>query len=153
MIRLTTDTGLALTISLALALSAYRGAVALDISGPIAVVTAGLVLAYALNRDAKTKEWLTGLLAFWPSVDELLNTLLYLLIGAEVLATELSWQVVVAMLVAIPLALLTRLLRRSSPVDPAGAQHRPRDSNFDLGRIARRHLDCLGADPAAHPLS
>jgi CPA1 family monovalent cation:H+ antiporter len=115
-IRLTTDTGLALTISLALALSAYRGAVALDISGPIAVVTAGLVLAYALNRNAKTKEWLAGLLTFWPSVDELLNTLLYLLIGAEVLAIDLSWQVVVAMLVAIPLALLTRLLSVGAPL-------------------------------------
>ena len=47
-IRFTRDDFLRLTISLALVLSTYRGAVVLGISGPVTVVTAGLVFDYSL---------------------------------------------------------------------------------------------------------
>jgi monovalent cation:H+ antiporter, CPA1 family len=51
-IRFTRDDFLRLTISLALVVSAYRGAVVLGISGPVAVVTAGLVFNYTLGPGA-----------------------------------------------------------------------------------------------------
>ena len=49
-IRFTRDDFLRLTISLTLVLLTYRGAVVLGISGPVAVVTAGLVFNYRLAR-------------------------------------------------------------------------------------------------------
>jgi Sodium/hydrogen exchanger family len=49
-IRFTREDFLRLTISLALVLLTYRGAVELGISGPVAVVTAGLVFNYRLAR-------------------------------------------------------------------------------------------------------
>ena len=90
--RFTQDSSLALTISLALALSTYRGAVALGVSGPIAVVTAGVVLAYALAGKPAEERWRSTLFTFWSLVDDLLNTFLYVLIGFLILAIDLSWQ-------------------------------------------------------------
>jgi monovalent cation:H+ antiporter, CPA1 family len=115
-IRLTGDDNLATTISLALALSTYRGAVALDVSGPIAVVVAGMVLGSALSRWSEASDKRRTLLTFWPFIDETLNTLLYLLIGFEVLAINLNWQAMLAVVVAIPLALLARMLSVAIPL-------------------------------------
>ncbi|PPQ30662.1 hypothetical protein CCS01_18780 [Rhodopila globiformis] len=115
-VRVSKDSSLALTISLALALSTYRAAAALGVSGPIAVVTAGLVLAWALGRVAEHDRWRTSLLAFWSMVDDLLNTLLYMLIGFVMLAIDLSWQALLAILLAVPLALLARLASVGGPM-------------------------------------
>lgn len=76
-VRLTEDGNLATTISLALAISAYRAAAALDVSGPIAVVFAGMVLGSILSADPRGKERNASVFTFWPFVDECLNTLLY----------------------------------------------------------------------------
>ena len=116
LIRLTRDGNLATTISLTLAVSTYRGAVALDVSGPIAVVIAGMVLGSALRRHAHIHERYGSVFAFWPFVDETLNTLLYLLIGFEVLRIDWSWQALLALGVALPLALIARLLSVGIPL-------------------------------------
>jgi CPA1 family monovalent cation:H+ antiporter len=115
-IRFSQDSSLALTISLALALSTYRGAVALEVSGPIAVVTAGLVLAYALAGQPAAERWRTTLFTFWSLVDDLLNTFLYMLIGFLILAIDLTWQGCEAVLLAVPLALLARLASVGGPM-------------------------------------
>ena len=60
-IRFTRDDFLRLTISLALVLSTYRAAVALEISGPVAVVTVGLVFNYTLARAPQDR----ALAGFW----------------------------------------------------------------------------------------
>ena len=116
LISLTGDGSLAMTISLALAISAYRGAVALDISGPIAVVIAAMVLAHVIDRRAHETPVQSTLSTFWPFVAEILNTLLFLLAGFEVLAIRPSWNVLLAAAVAIPLALLARLLSVGVPM-------------------------------------
>jgi CPA1 family monovalent cation:H+ antiporter len=115
-IRLTEDGNLATTISLALAMSTYRGAVAFGVSGPIAVVVAGMVLGSALSRRPSGRQSHAAVFAFWPFVDETLNTLLYLLIGFEVLAIDWSWQDMLAVAVAVPLALVARLLSVGAPL-------------------------------------
>jgi monovalent cation:H+ antiporter, CPA1 family len=115
-IRLTEDDNLGTTISLALALSTYRVALALDISGPIAVVVAGMVLGTALSRPAEDSRKANNLFAVWPLIDDTLNTLLYLLIGFEVLMLDLSWQAVLAVAVSVPLALVARLLSVGLPL-------------------------------------
>jgi CPA1 family monovalent cation:H+ antiporter len=115
-IRLTEDGNLATTISLALALSTYRAAAALDVSGPIAVVFAGMVLGSMLSREPDGRERHASVFAFWPFVDETLNTLLYLLIGFEVLTIDWDWPAAVAVAVSIPLALTARLLSVGAPL-------------------------------------
>src|SRR3954453_23306599 len=90
LISLTRDGSVVLTISLALAISVYRAAVALDVSGPIAVVIAGMVLAHVIDRRAHDTPVQSTLTTFWPFVAEILNTLLFLLAGFEVLAIRPS---------------------------------------------------------------
>lgn len=115
-VRLTEDGNLATTISLALAISAYRAAAALDVSGPIAVVFAGMVLGSMLSADPRGKKRNASVFNFWPFVDESLNTLLYLLIGFEVLALDWSWPAALAVIVSVPLALIARLFSVGVPL-------------------------------------
>ena len=114
-IRFTRDDFLRLTISLALVLLTYRGAVVLGISGPVAVVTAGwsstTYFPGAGGRALARKS--SG---FWSLIDDLLNTLLYLFVGFELLAIGLSWRALSAILVAVPLALLARLASVGAPM-------------------------------------
>ncbi|MEO8715284.1 MAG: cation:proton antiporter, partial [Acetobacteraceae bacterium] len=53
---------------------------------------------------------------FWSLVDDLLNTLLYMLMGFELLAVDLGPFATLAALAAIPLALLTRLVSVGAPM-------------------------------------
>ena len=106
------NAGLALIVSLALVLVSYRAADALGISGPIAVVAAGL----AFGRGGAAGERRTAVTSFWLQLHEVLNALLFVLIGlqaAEVAYADLVW---VPVLVSVPLAVLTRLASIAIPV-------------------------------------
>ncbi len=116
LIRFSRDSSLALTISQALALSTYRIAIAIGVSGPIGVVAAGLALGWALAGEKAEDAWRTNLLTFWSMVDDLLNTFLYVLIGLVMLAIDLSLQAALAVLLAVPLALLARLVSVGGPM-------------------------------------
>jgi CPA1 family monovalent cation:H+ antiporter len=107
-----------LTISLALVLVTYRLAQAAGVSGPIAVVAAGLLLG---NRRGGGGGGGGGgmapeALAFWGVLDSLLNAMLFLLIGFEtfVVAWEPGLLAVVAL--SVPLALLARAVSVAVPV-------------------------------------
>ena len=115
-IRFSQDSSLALTISLALALSTYRIAIALGVSGPIGVVAAGMVLGWALAGEKAENPWGATLFIFWSMIDDLLNTFLYVLIGLLMLAIDLSWQAALAILLAVPLALLARMASVGVPM-------------------------------------
>jgi CPA1 family monovalent cation:H+ antiporter len=54
--------------------------------------------------------------AFWKLVDEMLNAVLFLLIGFEVLAVEFGAEVVTAGLAAVVLSLVARLVSVSVPI-------------------------------------
>ncbi|MBS0643125.1 MAG: sodium:proton antiporter [Acetobacteraceae bacterium] len=117
-VRLTAETNVALMISLALVLCTYRGAIALGFSGPIAVVAAGLMFSYKLNElsGADAVRFRANLSTLWSLVDELLNTMLYVVIGFVVLALEPSWIALAVVLAAVPMALLCRLISVGLPV-------------------------------------
>ena len=94
-------------LSLALAAGVYAGADALHLSGPIAVVAAGLVFgdrAHAVISRA-SRGYLE---AFWLLVDEILNALLFFLLGLELLIVPFHPQFLGLWAVAIPLVLVVR---------------------------------------------
>ena len=117
-VQLTADHTLSLMISIALVLSTYRIAFALDVSGPIAVVAAGLVFNYGLNqRPGPIDKGLQGnLTTLWSLVDDLLNMLLYMLIGLVALAVDLTPTTALAIAIALPLAFLARLASVAAPI-------------------------------------
>ena len=110
MLRYVRDDAVAVTMSLALALGVYRLATEFGLSGPIAVVVAGMTTAARpISPDGESARR-SRLAVFWSLVDELLNTLLFLLMGFQIFAIPIGNFASVAVLAAIPLALLARLL-------------------------------------------
>jgi CPA1 family monovalent cation:H+ antiporter len=114
-VRLTRDDHLAMLITLALALSVYRAAVGLSLSGPVAVVVAGIVLGLALKQYAREAHGQV-LFMFWPLVEATLNTLLYLLMGFEILVIKIHPNALLAVGLAVPLALAARFLSVAGPL-------------------------------------
>jgi CPA1 family monovalent cation:H+ antiporter len=105
----------ALIVSLALVLVSYRGANAVGVSGPIAVVAAGLSFGRGAPIGA-APEHDTPMASFWLQLNFVLNALLFVLIGlqaAQVAYADLVWIPVVA---SVPLAVLSRLVSIALPV-------------------------------------
>ncbi|MFI4851712.1 MAG: cation:proton antiporter [Gimesia chilikensis] len=97
-------------ISLAVVTGGYALAMKLHLSGPLAMVVAGLILGNhgrTLAMSDKTRDHLD---TFWELVDELLNAVLFVLIGLEVLVLSFQEKYLLAGALAIPAALLARFL-------------------------------------------
>ena len=103
-------------ITLALVMGGYSLAGALHVSGPIAIVVAGLLIGNhgrVLAMSEKTREHLD---AFWELVDEILNAVLFVLIGLEVLALTFHEAYLPAALLLLPVVLLARFISVGLPV-------------------------------------
>ena len=109
------DEGLQLLVSLTLVLGCYRIADAAHVSAPIAVVTAGLCVKLLTPEFTPGVGRYATLIGFWGLLDELLDTMLFLLIGFQVLALSFGGLLLPA-LMAMPLALATRLLSVAAPI-------------------------------------
>jgi len=97
-------------LTLALAMGVYALADALHLSAPIAAVVAGLFVGNqgrALAMTEKTREHVD---TFWELVDEILNVVLFLLIGLELLVLPIERKWLVAGVLAIPIVLAARWL-------------------------------------------
>jgi CPA1 family monovalent cation:H+ antiporter len=107
---------LEIMLSLALVTGTYVIASRLHLSGPIAVVVAGLLIGNRGTRLAMSETTRLHLLNFWELIDEILNSLLFLLIGFEVLAISFQTSYLAAGAIAIPLALAARLVSVALPM-------------------------------------
>lgn len=104
------------TITLALATVTYSLAHWLGVSGPIAVVVAGLLIGNHGTRLAMSATTREHVHSFWSLVDELLNSLLFILIGFEVVAVRSAAPLIAASALAIPLVLAARLVSVAVPI-------------------------------------
>lgn len=102
-------------ITLALATGAYALAQHLSLSGPIAVVVAGLMLGRHASGEAMSAETRRYVTAFWTIVDENLNGVLFLLVGLVVIGLKFDLQVDALAVVAIPLTLAGRWISIAGP--------------------------------------
>jgi len=119
------EAAIEILISLALVAGTYAIAYRIDIlghhlSGPIAVVVAGLMIgnkgaAFAMSETTKS-----ALFGFWEMIDEILNSVLFLLIGLELLVLGLSPEFALITLIAIPLVLIARLCAVFIPMKTLG---------------------------------
>jgi CPA1 family monovalent cation:H+ antiporter len=110
------EPGLRLMISLALVTGTYRLADVVGISGPIAVVASGLVLRMQMPPAEGGESAADAMTAFWSVIDELLNAMLFVLIGFELFAINFTRIVLLPVAMALPLALLSRLVGVALPV-------------------------------------
>jgi CPA1 family monovalent cation:H+ antiporter len=103
-------------LSLALVAGGYAGADALHLSGPIAMVVAGLIIGNHGRNLAMSATTIEHLDLFWELVDEILNAVLFVLIGLEVLVLTFSAIDLVAGLLAIIIVLAARIASVGLPI-------------------------------------
>lgn len=103
-------------ITLALVTATYAVAGRLHVSGPIAMVVAGLLIGNHGARLAMSATTRDHLEKFWSLTDEVLNSALFLLIGFEVLAVSARPSFVLAAVAAVPVVLLARLAAVAVPL-------------------------------------
>ncbi|MGE5171043.1 MAG: cation:proton antiporter [Rudaea sp.] len=95
-------------ITVALVVGGYSAAEALEVSAPIAIVVAGLIVGNYGRAHAMSQQTRAHLDTFWGLIDAMLNGVLFVMIGLEVLVLPLDFWHLVAAAVAIPIVLLAR---------------------------------------------
>jgi CPA1 family monovalent cation:H+ antiporter len=103
-------------ITLALVAGGFALADELHLSGPIAIVVAGLFIGNHGRLLAMSDTVREHLDTFWELVDEILNAVLFVLIGLEVLVLTFTREYFIAGLVLIPLLVLARFISVGWPV-------------------------------------
>jgi CPA1 family monovalent cation:H+ antiporter len=107
-------------ITLALVTVTYEVAYLLHTSGPIAVVVAGLLIGNHGTRLAMSETTRSHLTNFWTLIDEILNAVLFLLIGLEVVLISTKPGLLWVALIAIPLVLSARFVAVAIPIGLMG---------------------------------
>ncbi|MCU0439464.1 MAG: sodium:proton antiporter [Raineya sp.] len=97
-------------ITLAVVMGGYLLARKLHFSGPLAMVVAGLFTGGHTKKKAMSETTQDYVYKFWEMLDVLLNALLFLLIGFEILVIHFEWYYFYSSIVIIPLVLLGRYL-------------------------------------------
>jgi len=105
-------------ITLALVTGGYALANYLHLSGPLAMVVSGLMIGNHGRAFAMSDTTRHHLDLFWELVDEILNALLFTLIGLEliVVANEFSWNTFFIGLLVIAIVLIARFISVSIPI-------------------------------------
>ncbi len=111
-------------ISLAVVMGGYAIARPLHASGPVAMAVAGLIIGNAGVAHAMSDTTRDYLHKFWDLIDDILNTVLFLLIGLEVVTIPGDLRLVVLGLAAIPLALAARSISVLLPLCAIRPGHR-----------------------------
>ncbi len=95
-------------LTLSLAAGGYSLAEAIHVSAPIAIVVAGLFIGNHGRAFAMSETTREHLDTFWELVDEILNAVLFVIIGLEFLAVRLDAAYLIIALSAILIVLLAR---------------------------------------------
>ena len=103
-------------ITLAMVTGGYSLASHWHTSGPLAMVVAGLMIGNRGRTLAMSDTTRKHLDLFWELIDEILNALLFALIGLEVLVIAFTGKTLLLGLIAIPLVLIARFIAVSIPV-------------------------------------
>ena len=110
------DYALEVLLTLGLAFGGYELAIWLHVSAPIMAVVAGLLIGHVGTQGGMSQTTRDYVDAFWKLIDEILNAVLFLLIGFEVFAIAFEADLLVAGAAAIVLALLARFAAVQVPV-------------------------------------
>ena len=128
MLRAMDSYAVEILVTIALATGGYALALRLHVSAPLAVVVMGLVIGNHGAKSAMSETTRRQLFQFWELVDEILNLMLFGMMGLTLLAlagTDESWLPAIALVpvvlfarfvsVALPALPLRRFLRHRTP--------------------------------------
>ncbi len=103
-------------ITLAVVMVTYAVAIRLHMSGPIAMVVAGLFIGNKGMEFAVSENTRDHVKKFWSLADEILNSVLFLLIGLEVLVIAENNEYWMVAILAIPIVLTARWVSVYIPI-------------------------------------
>jgi len=110
-------------LTLALASGGYSLALMLDVSAPIAMAAAGLVIGYHRRLGGPLGTIRRHLDLFWELLDEVLNAVLFLLMGLELTVVSFHGENVAMGLAAIAVILVARLVSVGLPISLIRLMH------------------------------
>jgi CPA1 family monovalent cation:H+ antiporter len=108
LIRMVDSYRVEVMLTLALAMGGYVLADKLHLSAPLEAVAAGLMVSGTARRFAMSPTTRDHLEKFWELVDDIMNVVLFLLLGLQLLILPLSFSLLTAGLIAIPVVLFAR---------------------------------------------
>ncbi len=97
-------------VTLAIVMGGYALCSYLHVSGPLAMAVAGLLVGNQGVTYAMSDVTRDYVIKFWELVDELLNSVLFLLIGLEMIVLVVGFEEAILALAAIPLTLAARAI-------------------------------------------
>jgi len=103
-------------ISLAVVMGGYSLALMLHVSGPVAMAVAGLLIGNQGVAHAMSDLTQDYLIKFWALIDEILNAVLFLLIGLEVIVLALDGHLILAGIGAIVIVMAARAIAVGVPL-------------------------------------
>jgi CPA1 family monovalent cation:H+ antiporter len=110
-------------ITLAAVVGGYALATYLHVSGPLAMVVAGLIVGNHGRALAMSDTTRRHIDSFWELLDSIFNALLFMLIGIEIVTLAVTWNLMLAAPIVVAVTLLARYLSVGLPVSvwPKGA--------------------------------
>ena len=115
-LRSVNDYKVEVLITLAIVMGGYLLARRVHVSGPLAMVVAGIIMGNKAKNEGLSDLSRDYLNKFWELIDEILNAILFLLIGLEMLIIKINATVVIIGSITILIVLLARWISVSLPV-------------------------------------
>ncbi|MEL7001455.1 MAG: sodium:proton antiporter [Bacteroidota bacterium] len=116
-LRTVTDSAkIEVLVTIAITMGGYALASLIHVSGPLAMVVAGLIIGNKILATDKTTKAGEQLSDFWEMLDESLNAVLFVLIGLEVISLPYENIYLLAGVLAIFIVLLSRVISVAIPV-------------------------------------
>jgi monovalent cation:H+ antiporter, CPA1 family len=103
-------------ITIALVMGGYMLADKLRISGPLAMVVAGITIGSKGKESGISELSKSYISKFWELIDDMLNALLFMLVGFEMLVLKIDSTIVVIGLISIGIVLFSRWASVALPV-------------------------------------
>ncbi len=103
-------------ITLAIVMGGYLLADVLHISGPLAMVVAGIVTGNKSREEVMSDTTRNYIDKFWEMMDEIMNAILFLLIGFQMLVIPFNTTVFILGCISILIVLLARFISISLPI-------------------------------------
>ena len=97
-------------ITIAVVMGGYLLASYLHVSGPLAMVVAGIIIGNKGTREGMSDTTKDYVNKFWELIDEMLNALLFLLIGFEMIILSFDKKVILIGLIAVIVSLTGRYI-------------------------------------------
>lgn len=97
-------------ITLAIVMGGYTLAHYIHVSGPLAMVAAGIITGNQSKQFGMSNITAEYIDKFWELIDEILNALLFVLIGLELILLEINSTIIYVSLILIVIILITRYI-------------------------------------------